>query len=199
MKLLVKVFYLIAIVSCSINTYADLYQTGIYLSAENLAQGKAEEEGLDTELKTFGVDLYKTAALNPTLDRYFSLGIGLTGADDKESFEQGVQQGSGGPVFEKKSSIFGASIFGDMGLSKSLNAKTIAFVGLGSSYYFLKREISDCTGCKVEKINLSFAPYAKLGLNFCGDNSCLDISYRYFMTDDYVQGIGISWRTPRRN
>jgi len=194
MKNLLSIFTFMGI---SLISQADLKQTGVYLSAESLAVKKAEQEGLGTQLKTFGVDFYKTTALTPSIDRYFSLGFGLTGGDDKDSFGQGVQQGSGGAVFHKKSSIFGASIFGDIGVSKSLNAKTMAFAGIGSSYYYLNREVSDCSGCKAEKINLAFAPYAKLGMNFCGERSCLDISYRYFMMEEYVQGIGISWRTLR--
>ncbi len=181
----------------SVSSLADLKQTGIYLSAESLAVTKAEQEGLGTQLRTLGVDFNKTTALSPVIDRYFSLGLGLTGGDDKDSFDQGVQQGSEGTVFHKESSIFGATLFGDVGVSKPLNAKTMAFAGIGSSYYYLNREISDCSDCKTEKINLAFAPYAKLGMNFCGERSCVDVSYRYFMTEDYVHGLGISWRTLR--
>lgn len=180
------------------NSYSDHLQTGVFLSGESLETIKATNEGLGTQLKTFGVDLHKTIALKPAFDRYYSMGIGLTGGDDKKPFEQGVQQGSGGTVFYKDSSIFGASIFGDIGLAKSVNAEVVAFAGLGGSYYYLKREIEDCLGCESEKINLSFAPYGKFGLNFCGKSSCLDINYRYFLSDDYVQGITISWRNKAR-
>jgi len=180
-------------------SYADHLQTGVYLSGESLATTKSKDEGIGTQLKTFGADLHKTIPLNSTFDRYFTLGIGLTGGDDKKPFVQGVQQGSGGTVFYEESSIFGASIFGDIGLAKSLSANSMAFLGVGSNYSYLKREISDCSGCESEKINLSLAPYIKLGANFCGKRSCLDISYRYFITDDYINGVSLSWRMIRQH
>lgn len=183
----------------SMSSYADHLQTGVYLSGESLETTKANEEGVGTQLKTLGVDLHKTITFNSTFDRYFTLGIGLTGGEDKKPFVEGVQQGSGGPVFYEESSIFGVSIFGDVGLSKSLSAGSTAFVGLGSSYSYLKREISDCSGCESEKINLSLAPYFKLGANFCGKRSCLDITYRYFISDDFVNGVSLSWRMTRQH
>lgn len=186
-------------VGYSATNLADTVQSGVYLSGESLASDKAAKEGLGTQLKTFGVDLQRSSQFNPSFDKYFSLGVGLTGGDDKESFNQNVQQGSGGTSFSEKSSIFGATAFADIGLGRQIDDKVKAYAGLGSSYYYLRREISDCAGCKVEKIDLSLAPYARLGINFCGESRCVDIGYRYFLSEDYAHGISISVRSPRRS
>lgn len=176
---------------------ADSSQTGLYFAGDNLESVKAEQQGMGTGLKTLGVDLMRNQEFTPSVDRYFSLGVGLTFGDDRDSYEQNVQYGGSGATFSEESSISGASVFGDLGLSKAFNEKNRAFVGLGAGYYFLRREISDCTGCKVEKINLALAPYTKIGFNLCGESSCFDISYRYYLSDDYAQGIALSWRRMR--
>ena len=176
-------------------SFANSVQTGLYLSAESITTEKAVKEGLGTQLKTFGFDLQRFSKFDSNFEKYFSLGIGLTGGDDKESFDQNVQQGAGGPTFSEESSIIGPSAFADIGLGRKINDKTNAFISIGSNYYYLRREISDCTGCKVEKINLSLAPFARLGINICGDSRCVDIGYRYFLGEDYAHGISISVRS----
>ncbi len=192
-----KLYFTLFLAASPYLSYANSYQTGFYLAGDNLDQVKAEQQGMGTGLKTLGVDLMRTQGFTPLMDRYFSLGLGLTFGDDRDSYEQNVQYGGSGSSFSKESSISGASIFGDLGVNKALNEKNRVFAGLGSGYYFLRREISDCTGCKVEKINLALAPYVKFGFNLCGESSCLDLSYRYYLSNDYAQGIAISWRQSR--
>lgn len=191
-----KFFLLISLSITSWLSFATERQVGLYVESVVLSQPTAEKLGIGEQLGSVGMSVaIRKAWLADTAFQY-SLGAGVTLGKDENSFSQEVSQGFGQEKVEE-SSILGFSGYGDIGHSAEFFQNIRSYVGIGSSYFSIDRQILDCADCERQEIDLSFAPYSRIGAEFCSKKYCTQVSYRQFLTDEFNSAISVSFRGKR--
>lgn len=191
-----KFFLVIVVFLIPYTSIAVEKQVGLYVESVVLSQPAAEKHGIGEQLSSVGMSVaIRKIWLGDTAFQY-SLGAGVTLGEDEDSFSQQVSQGFGSEKVEE-SSILGFSGYGDIGHSAEFFHTVRSYIGIGSSYFSIERQILDCADCERQEIDLSFAPYARLGAEYCSKKYCTQLSYRQFITDEFNSAVSISIRGKR--
>jgi len=178
------------------SVYAVEKQVGIYGESISLTEHAAEKHGIGTNLRSVGMSV---SIRKPWLDSsafQYSLGAGISSGKDQDTFSQEVATGFS-TAKKQESSILGFSGFADIGHSTEFFDHIRTYLGMGSSYFSIERQITDCTDCERQDIDISFAPYLKIGMEFCGQQYCMQANYRQFITDEFSDGVFISFQGRR--
>lgn len=173
------------------SSYAIERQVGLYVESIDLDDGAAEELGIGKNLRTVGMSVSIRKPWLEDLAFQYSLGAGVSIGKDENAFSQQVSNGFSTDK-EQESSILGFSGFADIGQSSEFFGHIRSYLGLGTSYFSIERQITDCTNCETQEIDLSFAPYLKMGMEFCAQLYCIQANYRQFITNEFNQGIFFS-------